>query len=468
MNIHLIGVCGMGMGSLAGLLQQAGHRVSGCDTAFNPPMSEHLRQWGIATRPGFDPAHLDDRPDLVVVGNVCRRDNPEARRALEMELEVKSFPQTLGELFIAGRRSVVVAGTHGKTTTTCLLAHLLQAAGQDPSFLAGGIMLDSGRSFRLGAGPHFVVEGDEYDSAFFDKRPKFVHYRPRVAVLTSLEYDHADIYPDEESYRRAFDGLLEQIPADGCLVACHDQPGVRRLLAGRGLPVAWYGLEAEAEWQAADLRPGPAGMSFSVVHRGREVTRVQMPLSGRHNVANALAALVVLERLGLEVDAVARHLSSFPGVARRLQVRGEVDGILVVDDFAHHPTEVRETVAAAARRFSGRQLVAVFEPRTNTSRRAVFQREYARAFAGASRVLLVPPFRAEQIEPQQRFDSARLAADLRAGGLEAEVLADAGAVIDVLVRQLREPAVVLVMSNGPFDDIHQRLLEALARRRGDR
>ena len=460
MNIHLVAICGTGMGSLAGLLKEAGHRVRGSDKAFYPPMSESLKAWGIETLQGFDPGHLAPETDLVVVGNACRRDNPEARAAEDRGLRVMSFPQALSELFIQERRSIVVAGTHGKTTTSSLLAYLLDAAGMEPSFLVGGILQNFEKSFRFGRGDFFVVEGDEYDSAFFDKRPKFVHYRPEIAVLTSVEFDHADIYADMDQYRAAFKTFVSLIPEGGLLVACGDDPEVRSLAARAGCRVVNYGLGPGAGWRAEDIAEGENGASFVLRVDGEKRARIEVPLSGRHNVQNTLAALAVAEHIGLPSWKASRLLGGFCGVARRMQVRGVEAGITVIDDFAHHPTEVRETVYAARRRYPQSTLVAVFEPRTNTSRRSFFQERYAESFEGADRVVLVPPFDPGKIPEDQRFDSARLAAALEKRGQQADLCENADAVVEMLADLLQDGDVVLVMSNGAFDGIHQKLLNA--------
>ena len=466
MKIHLVAICGTGMGSLAGLLKEAGHEVRGSDKAFYPPMSERLQAWGIETMQGFDPAHLDPGTELVVVGNACRKDNPEARAAEERGLRVMSFPQTLSELFIRQRKSIVVAGTHGKTTTSSLLAYLLTQAEMDPSFLVGGILQNFKKSFRFGQGDHFIVEGDEYDSAFFDKRPKFVHYRPQVGVLTSVEFDHADIYADMEQYRAAFKTFVSLIPDDGLLVACEDDPEVRGLAAQAGCRVVPYGLGPGGGWRAGDLAEGEAGASFVLRVDGERRGRIEVPMSGRHNVQNTLAALAAAGHAGLTVQKASGLLDGFSGVARRMQVRGVEAGITVIDDFAHHPTEVKETVYAARRRYPGSTLVAVFEPRTNTSRRSLFQERYSRSFEGADRVVLVPPFDPGKIPEQDRFDSARLVEALEAGGQKADLCQNADAVVEMLADLLQDGDVVLVMSNGAFDDIHQKLLNAFKGRQG--
>lgn len=466
MKVHLVAICGTGMGALAGLLKEAGHEVQGSDRAFYPPMAERLQAWGIPTQQGFDPAHIDPDTDLVIVGNVCRKDNPEAQAALQRGLKVMSFPQALSEFFIAGKTSLVVAGTHGKTTTAALLAYGLVEAGLDPSFLVGGIPQNFGKSFHLGHGDVFVVEGDEYDAAFFDKRPKFVHYRTKIAVLTAVEFDHADIYPNMEAYRAAFTTLLSLLPADGLLVACADDPEVVALANRAPCRVITYGLDPGAAWSARGIQPGEDTTHFSLIRDGRDLGRVTLPLAGRHNVANALGVLAAAEAVGVDAVQAAASLTGFAGIARRMQVRGTADGVTVIDDFAHHPTKVRETVRAARARYPHSHLVAVFEPRTATSRRKVFQDAYPASFAGADEVVVVPPFDAEKIPEAERFDSAALVAALRQNGQRAALHANADLVVAALAGRLGKGAVVLIMSNGAFDDIHEKLLSALRARGG--
>ena len=466
MKVHLVAICGTGMGALAGLLKEAGHEVQGSDRAFYPPMAERLQTWGIPTLLGFDPAHLGPDIDLVIVGNVCRRDNPEAQAALQRGLPVMSFPQALSEFFIAGKSSVVVAGTHGKTTTAALLSYVLVEAGLDPSFLVGGIPQNFGKSFHLGQGGVFVVEGDEYDTAFFDKRPKFVHYRPKIVVLTAVEFDHADIYRDMEAYRAAFAGLMLLLPTDGLLVACADDPEVNAVASAAPCQVVTYGLGPGATWSAADIQPGEDATRFSLIRQGSHVGTVTLPLAGRHNVVNSLGVLAAAEALGVDVKRAAGYLTGFAGVARRMQVRGVVDGVTVIDDFAHHPTKVRETVRAVRARYPRSHLVAVFEPRTATSRRKVFQEAYPASFAAADEVVVVPPFDAEKIPEAERFDSAALVAALQRNGQKAVLHENADEVVAALSSRLSKDAVVLIMSNGAFDNIHEKLLSALRARQG--
>ncbi len=466
MKVHLVAICGTGMGALAGLLKEAGHEVTGSDRTFYPPMSERLQAWGIPTQQGFDPAHIDPDTDLVIVGNVCRKDNPEAQAALQRGLKVMSFPQALAEFFIAGKTSVVVAGTHGKTTTGALLSYTLVEAGLDPSFLVGGIPQNFGKGFHLGQGGVFVVEGDEYDAAFFDKRPKFIHYRAKIVVLTAVEFDHADIYRDMEAYRAAFATLLSLLPADGLLVACADDPEVNALARRAPCRVTSYGLTPGAMWNAADIQPGAEATSFSLICQGQFVTRVTLPLAGRHNVANTLGVLAAADAVGVDVKRAAASLPGFTGVARRMQVRGVVGGVTVIDDFAHHPTKVRETVRAVRARYPRSRLVAVFEPRTNTSRRKVFQDTYPASFPGADEVVVVPPYDLDKIPEAERFDSAALVAALRQGGQQAVLHNSADQVVADLSGRLPPDTIVLIMSNGAFDNIHEKLLSALRERPG--
>ena len=464
MKVHLVAICGTGMGALAGLLKEAGHDVKGSDRAFYSPMAERLQVWGIPTQQGFDPGHLDPDTDLVIVGNVCRKDNPEAQAALQMGLKVMSFPQALAEFFIGDKTSVVVAGTHGKTTTAALLSYVLVEAGLDPSFLVGGIPQNFGKSFHLGQGRVFVVEGDEYDAAFFDKRPKFVHYRPKIVVLTAVEFDHADIYPDMEAYRAAFKTLLSLLPADGLLIACADDPEAAALARTAPCRVVSYGLGPGAAWGADGIEAGEDATRFSFMRDGRRVGAVTLPLAGRHNVANTLAVLAAAEAVGVDARKAAASLASFTGIARRMQVRGVVGGVTVIDDFAHHPTKVRETVRAARARYPRSHLVAVFEPRTATSRRKVFQEAYSASFAAADEVILVPPFDAEKIPEAERFDSAALVAALQRNGQKAALRGNVDEVVAEFAGRLGKNSVVLIMSNGAFDNIHEKLLSALRSR----
>ncbi|MEW5911676.1 MAG: Mur ligase family protein [Thermodesulfobacteriota bacterium] len=470
-SVYLMGIGGVAMGALAAGLQAQGRAVRGSDRPLYPPMSTFLAQRGIPVAMGFDPANLEPRPEVVIVGNVIRADNPEALRLAELGLPYLSLPQALARWFIRDRLSIVAAGTHGKTTTSALLASLLLRAGLDPGFLVGGVMVEGGQNFRDGRGPHFAVEGDEYDTAFFDKRPKFVHYRPRVAILSSVEFDHADIYPDLEAVRRAFDLLVAEMPAAGVLIAWGDSEEVLARVQAAPCPMQTYGTGPDNAWRLMAAEPAPDGGAALRVRtpQGNELS-LASPLAGEHNALNVLAALAALEAAGLPAARAAGLVAGFGGVRRRQEPRGRAAGVLVVDDFAHHPTAVRETIKALARfglpgwRPGSGRLVAVFEPRTNTSKTSRFQADYAAAFADAELVLLREPPGVEDLAPEQRFSSARLAADLSAQGIPAAAFADTDALLAALLKELRPGDLCLVMSNGGFDNLHQRLLEALRKK----
>jgi UDP-N-acetylmuramate: L-alanyl-gamma-D-glutamyl-meso-diaminopimelate ligase len=463
--VHLIGICGTGMGSLAGLLRDAGYEVRGSDDAVYPPMSTMLRERGIPILNGYDAAHLDDRPDLVVVGNVATRQNPEAVAAAERGIPFLSMPQAIGRLFLEGRHSIVVAGTHGKTTTAALMAWVLSSAGRRPSFLVGGVLRNFSQSYGLGDGPDFVVEGDEYETAFFDKGPKFLHYRPKSAILTSVEYDHAEMFPTLDAVKAAFRQLVALVPPDGRLVACVDDPNVRDVVSSAKAPVESYGLESEAIWRGRVLRAGPEAMEIEVTTRGATFGRFTTPLSGQHNASNVVAVVAVAAARGLGPEAIALGLRSFEGVRRRQEVRGVASGVTVIDDFAHHPTAVRLTLDGLRRRYAGHPIWAVFEPRTNTSRRSVFQAEYAASFGAADRVLIAAVDHPERAPEGQRFSAEQLVSDLTAAGRSARYVPSVEDIVDIVAREAQTGDVVVVMSNGAFGDIHRKLLEALERRR---
>jgi UDP-N-acetylmuramate: L-alanyl-gamma-D-glutamyl-meso-diaminopimelate ligase len=454
------------MGSLASMLKARGYHVTGSDQHVYPPMSTQLQAAGIPLYSGFRPEHLEPRPDLVIVGNAVSRDNPEAMATQQAGIPVMSFPQALAHFFIQERHAVVVTGTHGKSTTTALIAWLLYHAGYDPGFFVGAVLRNFDQTFRLGAGDHFVVEGDEYDSAYFDKGPKFLHYRPRTAVLTSLEFDHADIYRDLAHVRSAFARFVRLLPSHGCLIACHDDPQVRDVLASEPVAasVQTYGLEPGAEWHAAEWHPGPDGSQITVLHRGTLYGHFRSTLFGPHNVQNLLAAVAVTHHLGLSTAQIAAGLLTFAHLKRRCEVRGVVHGITVLDDFAHHPTAVRVTLQGMRQAYPGARLWAVFEPRTATSRRAVFQQEYAAALGLADRVLLADVYHKEQLPTAERFSPDALVRALRAQGVGAWFYLGTEAIIAHLCRDAQPTDVILIMSNGGFENIHQRLLSALEQR----
>jgi len=463
-HIHLIAACGTGMGSLAGMLKARGYQVTGSDQQVYPPMSTQLQAWGIPLYNGFSAEHLSPRPDLVIVGNAVSRDNLEVVATQHAGVPVMSLPQALAHFFIQDRHAVVVTGTHGKSTTTALIAWLLQHAGYEPGFFVGAVMRNIDGTFGLGQGPHFVVEGDEYDSAYFDKGPKFLHYRPRTAVLTSLEFDHADIYRDLDHVRAAFARFVPLLPADGCLVACHDAPHVRELLTTvpSAAPIQTYGLEAGAAWQAVAWQADTTGTHITVHHHGQPFGTFTSPLFGPHNVQNVLAALAVTHRLGLSPTQMAASLATYAHIKRRSEVRGVVRGITVLDDFAHHPTAVRVTLEGVRQAYPGARLWAVFEPRSATSRRAVFQHEYAEAFRIADRVLIADVYHhREQLPSEARFSPKTLVEALQAHGVGAWFYPTSAEIIAHLCRDTQPADVILIMSNGGFENIHQRLLTAL-------
>ncbi|MBW2467256.1 MAG: UDP-N-acetylmuramate:L-alanyl-gamma-D-glutamyl-meso-diaminopimelate ligase [Deltaproteobacteria bacterium] len=457
-----MGICGTGMGSLAGMLKDSGYLVTGSDENVYPPMSNFLAACNIEIKNGYSPANLAHRPDLVVVGNTIRKTNPEALALAELAIPYVSFPQALGHYFLSDKTSLVVTGTHGKTTTSSLLATLLHKAGLTPGFMVGGLVQAFGRNYNLGESPYFVVEGDEYDTAFFDKGPKFLHYRPKIAIITSIEFDHADIYADLEEIKESFAKLVAIMPEDGCIIACYDDPVVRGIVKEAECEVLGYGIDAEAEWKLKNLKVSPNGTFFDVVHNNKIYASCRNPMPGRHNALNALAVIGVLDRLGLDAETITAALKNFEGVRRRQEVRGVVNDIVVIDDFAHHPTAVRETLTALRQAYKDRRLIAVFEPRTNSSRRRIFQKDYVLSFDSADRVVVREPVPLADFPADQLFSSKQLAADLKARGIEALAFTDTDAILDHLQSTLLPGDAVAILSNGGFDNIHTRLLDNLS------
>lgn len=463
-HVHLLGICGTGMAALAGILKEQGYQVSGSDEHTYPPMSTFLEGLGIPIREGYRPENLNPRPELAVIGNVIRADNPEAQAVLALGIPKLSLPEALNRFLVRDRQALVVSGTHGKTTTASLLAWLLYAAGLEPSFMIGGILRNFQANYRVGQGPYVVLEGDEYDTAFFDKRPKFLLFHPRLAILTSVEFDHADIYADLAQVIRAFETFVAQMPAESKLVAWSDAPLVREVSAQTSAPVWFYGLDSQAAWQARELEPWGEGMRFTVYRHGKRWDRFYVPLAGRHNVLNVLAVLASLSRLGLERRVLKEALPQFAGVKRRLEVIGDYQGITLVDDFAHHPTAVAETLQAARGRFPGRRLLVAFEPRTNTSRRKIFQQDYVRAFKEADLLLVREPPDLWKVPEDDQFSSAQLAADLEAQGRRARYFPDTDSLRTALLAEAAPGDVILVMSNGSFDNLIPRLAQVFGRR----
>jgi len=460
-DVYLIGICGTGMGALAGLFNQAGYDVRGADDGVYPPMSTHLAEQNIPVLEGYDPDHLDPAPDLTVVGNACTPTHPEATYAREERLVQQSFPEALAHCFLTDdRRPLVITGTHGKTTTTGLLIHLLQHAGLDPGFLVGGVPQDQNGSYALGADAPFVIEGDEYDSAYFDKRPKFMHYRPQRAVVTSVEFDHADLFEDEADYRRAFERFVSLLDADGLLALCGDSPAVRTLADHTDATVRTYGLAPRNDARATDRIATADGQRFTL-HLGGEKATVQFPMHGRHNVQNALAAAVLAHSEGIPVPQIAEGLATFKGMKRRQEVRGEPGGVLVLDDFAHHPTAVTATLQAVRAAHPDRRLVAVFEPRSNSSRRKAFETPYGEAFDAADQVFLKAPPVRHNDDAEAMLDPSAVIQMIADRGVPAQAFDEVDVMLPALVDALRPGDVALLMSNGSFDGLHERLLRAL-------
>jgi len=464
MRIYLLGIAGTGMGSFAGLLRAAGHEVAGSDENIYPPMSDKLAEWKITTYSPYAAANLEKAPiDLAVVGNVIRADNPEAKFVRRRGVPHMSFPETLEELFLKDRHSVVVAGTHGKTTTTSILAQVLRHAGRDPSLLVGGVPLNFNEGFRLGKGEHFVLEGDEYDTAYFDKGPKFLHYRPRTAIFTGAEFDHADIYRDTAHYESAFEKFFALLPKDGYAAACANFGNWKRLAAFAKCKVESYSArqEIEADWHANWVSLGPAGAAFEVSYKGSPEKRVTLPAAGLHNVENALGVYAACRALGLPPDQIAAGLASFLGVKRRQELKGEPRGVAVIDDFAHHPTAVRETIAAVGAQYPGRRLVAVFEPRSHTAMRKIHQDEYAHAFKGASEAFICQPGAIAKVPEAERVDARKMADEISAAGTPARWMESPDAIVRALASEAKAGDVILAMSNGGFGGLHEKLLKAL-------
>lgn len=464
-RVHLIGVAGTGMGSFAGMLKAAGYAVTGSDENVYPPMSTQLERWGIDVMTPYRPENLDRaRPDVVVVGNVVRAVNPEATAMRERGLPNVSFPAALGELFIGPRHGVVVVGTHGKTTASAMMGALLHHAGRDPSFLVGGVTRDFDSNYRLGQGPHFVVEGDEYDTAYFDKGPKFLHYRPRTAIFTSCELDHIDIYRDEAHYESAFERFVELLPADGFLAACASYESVLRIARGARARVETYAVDRPgADWEARGLALAADGARFTLVRRGAPLADVHLPVGGAHNVENALGVAAAATALGLSPAEIAAGLAAFRGVRRRQEVRGIAGGVTVIDDFAHHPRAVEKTLAAIQGSYPGARLLAAFEPRSNTSRRNLHQREYASAstWAAAAEVFLLRPVASDRVPETERLDLDAAVRELAAAGKRARVFATVDELVPALTASAHAGDVVVAMSNGAFGGIWGKVLEAL-------
>jgi UDP-N-acetylmuramate: L-alanyl-gamma-D-glutamyl-meso-diaminopimelate ligase len=465
-HVHVIGIGGSAMAPLAGMLREHGYRVTGSDLGVYPPASTLLEKLGISFFHAFDAANLMPAPDLVVVGNIIARGNPELEEVLDRKIPYRSMPEILEEVFLPERHSIVVSGTHGKTTTTAMLAWIFHTAGKRPNFLVGGVAENFGKSYGLGGGEEFILEGDEYETAFWDRGPKFFHYHPDDLIITSLEFDHADIYRDFETYELAFRRLVNLVPRRGRVVIWGDTeecgPALRRAAEKAFCPVETYGFSVKNDWVASDLAVDGAGMKFRIVHKGKPFGDFVLAASGRHNVLNAMAAIAVANGRGISAEDLARALATFRSVKRRMDVKGEVRGVLVVDDFAHHPTAVRATIEAARARWPGRRLWAILEPRSNSMRRKVFEETLPVALALADCVVLGGVFRPQQLGDENRLEPETVAESVRELGKSARVFPSADAIADQLSSESEPGDVLLVMSNGSFDGLCEKLLAKLA------
>ena len=460
-KIYLTGICGTAMASLAGMLREKGYTVTGSDSDVYPPMSDFLDRLGISVFKGYNPQNIEkSRPDLVVIGNALSRGNPEVEYVLDSGLRYASMAETVKELFIRGKNSIVVSGTHGKTTTTAMLAWLLEVAGRKPSFLVGGIAENFGRSFQISGGPEFVIEGDEYDTAFFDKGPKFLHYLPRIVLLKNIEFDHADIYDNLDALKIAFRRLINIVPRSGLIIAGIDSPVVKELIPAAFSRVATCGI-GTGEWQAANIETMPDGMAFDVIRAGTPIGRFTIPLAGAFNVQNALGVIIVGRELGIENDVIQRAFSTFKSVKRRLEIRGEVNGIVVYDDFAHHPTAVYETLRAVRERHPTARIWAVFEPRSQTSRRRIFEQEFIQSFDPADAGVIANVYGASHLANAEQLSPERVVEGIRARGKRAFTFSATDEIVSFLASELKPGDHVVIMSNGGFDNIHNKLLGRL-------
>src|SRR5579884_982538 len=460
-HIHLIGICGTAMASLAGMLAERGFRVTGSDSAAYPPMSDFLQSLGIPVAQPFKIENLSPTPDLVVVGNAISRGNVELEHVLDQRIPFCSLPQLLHDEFLRGKEVLVVAGTHGKTTTTSMLSWIFECAGMRPSFLIGGIAENFGRSFQLGEGKHFILEGDEYDTAFFDKGPKFLHYFPDAVILTSVEFDHADIYKNLEAVETSFKRLVNLVPRRGRIVAFDRGESVERCVARAFCVVERYGSTDSAMWRIADLKFESGRTVWSVQRNGKLWAELEFSLAGEYNVWNATAAAAMAADYGISADVIKEALKTFKSVKRRLEIKAEVNGITIIDDFAHHPTAIAATLNALRTRYPGRRLWAVLEPRSNTLRRNVFQTDLAKSLAVADEVILANVFRSESIPESERLDIAVVAKDIGSLGRHARVIADVDSIVRIAAPEMRSGDVVAILSNGGFGGIYEKLPERL-------
>ncbi len=460
-HIHLIGICGTAMASLAGMLSERGFRVTGSDSGAYPPMSDFLRSLEISIAQPFAVGNLKPEPDLVVIGNAISRGNLELEHVLDHRIPFCSLPQLLHDEFLKGKEVIVVAGTHGKTTTTSMLSWIFEVAEAKPSFLIGGIAENFNRSFQLGSGPHFIIEGDEYDTAFFDKGPKFLHYFPDSVILTSVEFDHADIYKDLDAVETSFKRLVNLVPQRGRIIAFDTGVSIEKCVERAFCPVERYGKKVESGWRIEHLEFHSDSTSWSLLRNGKLWGELDFPLAGEYNVWNASAAAAMAANYGISAKVIGDALSRFHSVKRRLEVKAEVNGITIIDDFAHHPTAIAETLKALRGRYAGRRLWAILEPRSNTLRRNVFQDQLAKSLGIADEIVIANVFKSESIPEGERLDVVVVAAQLGRDGHHARVLADVDTIVKICAPEMRPGDVVGILSNGGFGGIYEKLPQSL-------
>jgi UDP-N-acetylmuramate: L-alanyl-gamma-D-glutamyl-meso-diaminopimelate ligase len=460
-NIYLVAICGTGMASLAGLLKEAGFHVTGSDSSIYPPMSLLLEKNGIIIKPGYKKENITDEIDLAVIGNAISKNNEEAQAIIEKGIPYISFPQALARFFLEGRKPLVVAGTHGKTTTSSLLSWLFYSAGNKPGFMIGGWLKGFDSNYRHPNGEYFIVEGDEYDTAFFDKGPKFLHYRPHAAILTGVEFDHADIFRDLDHIKSAFGDFLDCIDPAGFLLVEHSDINSKDLLPRVKGTVETYGFSTEADWSISSYkREGEYGC-FSLSHSGSFIGDFRVAMIGKHNVLNAAATTAMGLKCGLTKEDIASALESFPGIKRRQEIFGVKNGVTVIDDFAHHPTAIQFTVEAVREAFSDGKVWAVFEPRSATARRNVFNETLPKSFVAADKVIIAGPFAPDKIAPEERLDPEYIVQQMTQLKIDARFIADTEKIVDIIVKESQAGDVVLIMSSGGFDGIHSKLLNKL-------
>lgn len=467
-RIHMIAICGTGMAALAGMLKKAGHHISGSDQSIYPPMSTLLTQNNIICKQGYAPEHIDALTDRVIIGNAVSKDNPEVLEVLRRKLPYLSMASAIETYFLEHKQALVVTGTHGKTTTSALLASVLASAGKDPTALIGGWIKNFNSNHRLGDGPLFVIEGDEYDTAFFDKESKFLHYRPQNAILTSIEFDHADIFEDLSAILRTFERFVQLIPQSGILLAEANSREIDQVVQNLRCRVERYGTELDdttpshtPDWQARTIKQDEALITFEVWYQNNCLGHIKSPLIGRHNLRNTLAVIALCHHLGLSWPEIQTGLFGFKGVKRRQEIVGIANDIIVMDDFAHHPTAIAETLAALRLRYPTRRLWAVFEPRSATSRRNIFQKAFVQAFKNADHTILAAPFAAEKIPLEERLNPEKIVSELQSFGKTAEFIPSSEKILSTLYQQLKSGDIVCIMSSGGFDGLHTKLLTHL-------